>query len=111
LTALRLNRVDEVRVRYVEAMFARGRRSQIAALADSVRDVPALVAELVVLRRVYADLVAACRAGLLARRDGETDAACWSYVTSELPSPPPGHPLHDDPATDPTGPAGGGHHG
>lgn len=44
------------------------------------------------LRRAYANLVAACRAALSARRDGEPYP--WRYIEDELPPPPPGHPLH-----------------
>lgn len=53
-----------------------------------------LVGELALARRAYADLVAACRAGLLAHRDGESDA--WCYLADELPPAPAGHPLRTD---------------
>lgn len=44
-----------------------------------------------VVRRTYADLVAAARAALTAQADGEPDP--WSYLRDELPPPPDGHPL------------------
>jgi len=50
--------------------------------------------ELSRVRRAYADLVAACRAALLAYQEGEQDP--WWYLRDELPAPPPGHPLHHD---------------
>jgi len=53
-----------------------------------------LGAQLGAFRRAYANLVAACRAALLAQRDGEADP--WAYLRDELPEPPPGHPLHPD---------------
>ena len=43
-------------------------------------------------RRAYADLVAACRAGLLAAGEGDPDP--WGYIVDELPAAPEGHPLH-----------------
>ena len=67
-------------------LFAALRTIQVEALT--------LVGELALARRAYADLVAACRAGLLAHRDGEPDA--WCYLTEELPPAPAGHPLHAD---------------
>ena len=48
--------------------------------------------ELSRVRRAYADLVAACRAALLAYQEGEQDP--WWYLRDQLPTPPPGHPLH-----------------
>lgn len=48
--------------------------------------------------RLYADLVAACRAGLLAAQEGDSDP--WWYLRDELPPAPPGHPL-DGPETGP----------
>jgi hypothetical protein len=64
----------------------------LAALRTIHVEVLSLVGELALARRAYADLVAACRAGLLALRDGETDP--WQYLAEELPPAPPGHPLH-----------------
>jgi hypothetical protein len=49
-----------------------------------------------IARRAYADLVAAARSALTAHADGEPDP--WSYLRDELPPPPPGHPLADEPA-------------
>jgi hypothetical protein len=63
-----------------------------AALRTIHVEALSLVAELALARRSYADLVAACRAGLLAMLDGEPDA--WHYLAEELPPAPPGHPLH-----------------
>lgn len=45
-------------------------------------------------RRAYADLVAACRAGLLAVRDGDSQA--WRFLADELPEAPAGHPLNPE---------------
>ena len=44
------------------------------------------------VRQAYTNLVAACRAALLAAAEGEQDP--WWYLRDELPPPPPGHPLH-----------------
>ena len=63
-----------------------------------------LGAQLGAFRRAYANLVAACRAALLAQRDGEADP--WAYLRDELPEPPPGHPLH--PHSDTGNRVGGG---
>jgi hypothetical protein len=63
----------------------------LAALGMVSRDVLVLASELARTRRAYADLVAACRAGMLAARDGEADP--WRYVAEELPAVPAGHPL------------------
>lgn len=57
-------------------------------------------------RRAYADLVAACRAALAARADGEPDADAWAYIVDELPPAPPGHPLHHS-GRDGSGPTAG----
>ena len=43
------------------------------------------------VRRAYADLLAACRAALLAHGEGEADP--WWYLRDELPPAPHGHPL------------------
>lgn len=78
--------------------------SFVVAVAASIADVPALIGaverlhtENHTLRLVLADLVAACRAGLLvAAEHGDpigTDSA-WEYVTDQLPPAPAGHPLH-----------------
>ena len=50
--------------------------------------------ELIRVRRAYTNLVAACRAALLAAQEGEQDP--WWYLRDELPAPPPGHPLRHD---------------
>jgi hypothetical protein len=62
-----------------------------AEVSDAAADVDGLEARLADARRVYADLVAACRAALTAHADGEADPL--SYVRDELPAAPPGHPL------------------
>lgn len=89
--------VDRVRARYAATMPGPDRPHDVAWLTRvlaSLRDVPLLVTELVQVRRAYADLVAACRAGLVARRDGEPEESAWRYLTDELPAAPLGHPLH-----------------
>ena len=70
---------------------ARVRGRVLAALGTVSRDVLALAGELARTRRAYADLVAGCRAGMLAAGEGEADP--WRYVADELPPVPPGHPL------------------
>lgn len=63
----------------------------VQAVIVSSCDVPGLVAEVTRLALRYADLVAACRAGLVAHMEG--DPAAWEYVADELPPAPAGHPL------------------
>lgn len=64
----------------------------VAELGEVYREVEHLDGMLRRTRRVYADLVAACRAALAADADGEPDPL--SYVRDELPDAPPGHPLN-----------------
>jgi hypothetical protein len=66
----------------------------VAELADLAARVSRLETMLAHIRRVYADLVAACRAALTAAADGEPDPL--SYVRDELPAAPEGHPLAKD---------------
>lgn len=89
--------VDRVRARYAATMPGPVRPHDVSWLTRvlaSLRDLPLLVTELVQVRRAHADLVAACRAGLVARQDGELDESAWRYITDELPPAPLGHPLH-----------------
>lgn len=44
------------------------------------------------LRLAYAQLVAACWAGLAAARDGDPDP--WRYIREQVPPAPAGHPFH-----------------
>jgi hypothetical protein len=103
--------VDRVRARYAATMPGPDRPHDVAWLTRvlaSLRDIPLLVTELVQLRRGYADLVAACRAGLVARHDGQSEESAWRYITDELPPAPLGHPLHTTSTTGTASTATGG---
>jgi len=62
------------------------------AVTDLLTEIRHLKINLEVVRRLYADLVAAARAALVAEADGEPDPL--SYLRTELPPAPYGHPLH-----------------
>ncbi|MCW6008227.1 hypothetical protein K1W54_27330 [Micromonospora sp. CPCC 205371] len=70
-----------------------GAVAAVAELADLAARVDRLETILAAYRRVYADLVAACRAALTAHADGEPDPL-W-YLRDQLPVVPPGHPLSE----------------
>ncbi|MEV6416096.1 hypothetical protein [Kribbella sp. NPDC051718] len=80
-----------MRARYEAILRAITYNGFVGAAIMSSRDVPVLVAEINRLALRYADLVAACRAGLIAEMEG--DPAAWDYVADELPPAPAGHPL------------------
>ena len=61
-------------------------------IGDLSIEIRHLKINLEVVRRLYADLVAAARAALVAEADGEPDPL--SYLRTELPPAPYGHPLH-----------------
>ncbi|MGZ0147954.1 hypothetical protein ACXJJ3_12865 [Kribbella sp. WER1] len=66
------------------------------AAVMSACDVPRLIAEVHRLALRYADLVAACRAGLLdAAENGDNPQSsdAWRFVLDELPPLPETHPL------------------
>lgn len=81
-----------MRARFEATLRAPNMDSLFGATVASSCDVPELVTEVERLRAEYADLVAACRAGLLAERDG--DPWAWEFVADALPPAPAGHPLH-----------------
>lgn len=81
-----------MRARFEATLRAPDMEAFAQATIVSSCDVPRLLIEVERLRRDYADLVAACRAGLLAKIEG--DALAWDYVSDALPPAPPGHPLH-----------------
>jgi hypothetical protein len=58
-------------------------------------DVPRLIAEVQRVAMRYADLVAACRAGIFfAIENGDADwMGSWQFVLDELPPPPVSHPM------------------
>jgi hypothetical protein len=62
-----------------------------AALDAARAETDRLRIMLAATRRAYADLIAAGWATLGAAADGESDPL--AYLTGELPTPPPGHPL------------------
>lgn len=83
-----------MRARFEATLRAPDMDSFVQAVIVSSCDVPALVIEVERLRLAYADLVAACRAGLLAELERDPAAGSgWDYVADELPPAPAGHPL------------------
>lgn len=80
-----------MRARFEATLRASWQEEFVFALVVSSCDVPGLVTEVERLALRYADLVAACRAGLVAEMEG--DPAAWEYVADELPPAPAGHRL------------------
>jgi hypothetical protein len=93
---LTLAEVNEVRARFKAMLRASDHASYLDRAAVSAADIPVLVAEIERLRWRYADLVGACRAGLLAAAEGNElgdSGSAWIYVCDELSAPPDFHPL------------------
>jgi hypothetical protein len=93
LTAVEL---AAMRVRFQATPAAPDLVSLYEAAVQSSLDVPLLIAEVERLALKYANLVAACRAGLLdALENGEAPewSDAWRYIIDELPPVPETHPL------------------
>ncbi|QNE18879.1 hypothetical protein F1D05_14385 [Kribbella qitaiheensis] len=86
-----------MRARFEATLRAPNMDSLFTATIASCGDVPELVTKVERLASRYANLVAACRAGLVwAVENGDpTDRDTpWGFVADALPPAPAGHPLH-----------------